>query len=85
VKVVRNWGELDYGRRHKSAKEVNRWFLPDDQSFVRLLQRPKDRVIALAETQAYKRLKQKTKDVPGVLLFEWRTLGDKTLFSNRPQ
>jgi 4-amino-4-deoxy-L-arabinose transferase-like glycosyltransferase len=85
VKVVRNWGELDYGRRHEAAAEAKRWFLPDDQSFVRLLQRPKDRVIALAETQAFERLKQKIKGTPGILLFEWRTLGDKTLFSNRPK
>lgn len=85
VVVVRNWGELDYGRRHEAAKQAKRWFLPDDQSFVRLLQQPKGRVIALAETQAFERLKQKTKDTPGVLLFKWNTLGDKTIFSNRPK
>jgi len=85
VVVVHNWGELDYGRRHAPGKEARRWFLPDDPSFVLLLQRPKERVIALAETQAFQKLKQKTKNVPGVLLFEWDRLGDKTLFSNRPK
>lgn len=85
VVVVRNWGELDYGRRHEPDKQAMRWFLPDDKSFMRLLQQPKGRVIALAETQAFERFKQKIKDTPGVLLFKWQTLGDKTLFSNRPQ
>jgi 4-amino-4-deoxy-L-arabinose transferase-like glycosyltransferase len=85
VMVVRNWGELDYGRRHAPQKEARRWFLPDDSSFVRLLQKPKGRVIALAETQAFEKLKQKTKAEPGLLLFEWDRLGDKTLFSNRPK
>ncbi len=85
VVVVRNWGELDYGRRHAPQKEARRWFLPDDGAFVRLLQQPRARVIALAETDAYERLRAKTKGVPGVLLFEWQRLGDKTLFANRPR
>lgn len=85
VMVVRNWGELDYGRRQLSDKNARRWFLPNDDAFVRLLQQPKARVIALAETQAFERFKQKIKDTPGVLLFKWDTLGDKTIFSNRPQ
>ena len=85
VMVVRNWGELDYGKRRLSEKQARRWFLPDDAAFIRLLQQPKARVIALAETRAFKRLKQKVKGTPGVLLFEWDTLGDKTLFSNRPK
>jgi 4-amino-4-deoxy-L-arabinose transferase-like glycosyltransferase len=85
VMVVRNWGELDYGRRQLPKKKAWRWFVPNDKEFVRLLQKPKSRVIALAETQAFQRLKQKIKDTPGVLLFQWDILGDKTLFSNRPK
>lgn len=84
VMVVRNWGELDYGRRQLPEQEARRWFLSND-AFVRLLQQPKGRVIALAETQTFERLKQRIKNTPGVLLFKWETLGDKILFSNRPQ
>jgi 4-amino-4-deoxy-L-arabinose transferase-like glycosyltransferase len=85
VMVVRNWGELNHGKRQLPAKEARRWFLSNDGEFVRLLQKPKARVIALSETQAFERFKQKIKGTPGVLLFKWDTLGDKTLFSNRPK
>jgi 4-amino-4-deoxy-L-arabinose transferase-like glycosyltransferase len=83
VVVARNWGELDFGRRQdpQSAK----WFLPDDGAFVRLLQDPEVRVLAVGETQAFLRLKQQTQGVPGLLLFEWQRRGDKSLFSNRPR
>jgi hypothetical protein len=83
VVVVRNWGELDYGRRQDPR--ARRWFLPDDRAFVRLLQDPRRRVIALAETQAFRRLERRIRGTPGVLLFEWARLGDKSLFSNRPR
>lgn len=82
VVVVRNWGELNFGR--KRAKDAARWFLPDDNQFIRLLQKPRTRVIALAENDHYRDLAAKVKGKPGLLLFTWGTLGDKTLFSNRP-
>ncbi|KMY66441.1 hypothetical protein AAU61_14755 [Desulfocarbo indianensis] len=85
VIVVRNWGELDHGKNLAPSSEAARWFLPDDEAFARLLQQPRARVIALAETAAFERLREKMKGVPGVLLFEWVKLGDKTLFSNRPR
>ncbi len=83
VVVVRNWGELDFGRRR--ARDAARWFLPGDGEFIRLLQNPRTRVIALAETGHYRDLMRKVKGKPGLLLFSWGTLGDKTLFSNRPR
>jgi hypothetical protein len=82
VVVVRNWGELDFGRRRdpKSA----RWFLPDNDAFLKLLLNPKKRVLAIAETDHYLRFKKWVGKTPGILLFEWMRLGDKSLFSNRP-
>lgn len=80
--VVRNWGELEFGR--KLDKKAGKWFLPDDRAFIRLLQNPWVRVFAFSETAAFERFKKKTSGVPGLLLFEWARMGDKSLFSNRP-
>jgi 4-amino-4-deoxy-L-arabinose transferase-like glycosyltransferase len=83
VVVARNWGELDFGRRQDS--QAAKWFLPDDTAFIRLLQNPRLRVVAVGETQAFLRLKEQAQGVPGLLLFEWECRGDKSLFSNRPR
>jgi 4-amino-4-deoxy-L-arabinose transferase-like glycosyltransferase len=83
VAVVQNWGELDYGRRR--APDAETWFIPDDAAFIRRMQSPRLRVIGIAETEAFQRLRAKTRGVPGVLLFEWERIGDKSLFSNRPR
>ncbi len=80
--VVGNWGELDFGRR--LDPEARKWFLPDDQALIRLLQNPRVRVLAVSETAAYERFRKKAGGVPGLLLFEWARLGDKSLFCNRP-
>jgi len=83
VAVVQNWGELDYGRRQ--AGDPHRWFIPDDRTFIKLLQDPRRRVVGLAETTALERLNRKVQGTPGLLLFEWARVGDKSLFSNRPR
>lgn len=83
VVVARNWGELDFGRRQDP--QASKWFLPDDGAFIRLLQDPGVRVVAVGETQAFQKLRQQTQGVPGLLLFEWERRGDKSLFSNRPR
>lgn len=82
VAVVRNWGELEFGRTH--TPDSKKWFIPGDNEFIKILQSPRRRVIALAETRHYHELKAKAQGKPGLLFFSWITLGDKTLFSNRP-
>ncbi len=83
VAVVRNWGELDFGRRHDP--QATKWFIADDAAFVRLLRSPDTRVLAVGETQAFMKLKKNTQGTPGLKLFEWGRKGDKSLFSNRPR
>jgi len=83
VAVVGNWGELEFGR--KLDPEARKWFLPDDPALIRRMQNPRVRVFAISETAAYARFRKKAGGVPGLLLFEWARLGDKSLFCNRPK
>ncbi len=81
--VVRNWGELDYGRRQDPQSRP--WFIASDEEFVKLLLDTRRRVVALAEVAVYERFLAKVKDTPGLLLLEWSRRGDKLVFSNRPR
>ncbi len=84
VAVVRNWGELDFGRRQAGAK-ARAWFIPDDDAFLQLLLSPRRRVLAFAKTSHFQQFQKWARGTPGLLLFEWARLGDKSLFSNRPR
>lgn len=84
VAIVGNWGELDYGRQRDP--QAAQWFMeegPDQQNMLALL-RSKKRVLAISETEKYKRLlgsKAIRKDGP--TLWEWARVGDKSLFANQ--
>ena len=81
--VADNWGELDFGRR--LDPEWAKWFMRGNQSLLGVMAGDR-RVFAIAETGRWQRfhaLAQKRKQA--LPLFPWATVGDKTLFSNRPQ
>ena len=84
VAVVRNWGELDFGRR-QAGPRARSWFIPDDDAFLQLLLSPRHRVLAFAKTRHFHEFQKWARGTPGLLLFEWARLGDKSLFSNRPR
>ncbi len=84
VAVVRNWGELDFGRRQAGPRD-RAWFIPDDNAFLQLLLNPRRRVLAFAKTRHFHEFQKWAQGTPGLLLFEWARLGDKSLFSNRPR
>ncbi|MFZ5587742.1 MAG: glycosyltransferase family 39 protein [Thermodesulfobacteriota bacterium] len=81
--VVNNWGELEFGRRRDP--QAGQWFHREQIDLIHLMQDPRRRVIALAETGAFERFRRQAAGAPGLLLFEWRRLGDKSLFANRPR
>ncbi|MBU1275936.1 MAG: glycosyltransferase family 39 protein [Proteobacteria bacterium] len=82
VAVADNWGELDFGRR--LAPDRDQWFLKGNQGLLKLMGGQR-RVFAIAETPRYKRFHALAQKRPQALpLFAWATVGDKTLFSNRP-
>jgi len=83
VVVVNNWGELEFGRQRDP--QADQWFHREQIDLIRLLQDPSRRVIALAETDTLERFRRQAAKVPGLPLFEWARLGDKTLFANRPR
>ena len=83
VKVVRNFGELDFGR--KRDPQAAKWFIPTDRAFLDMMKNPKRRVVALAEDKTFDRLKKKARGEPGLLIIEWARKGDKVLFSNLPK
>ncbi|RJX33165.1 MAG: glycosyltransferase family 39 protein, partial [Desulfarculus sp.] len=80
VKVVDNWGELDFGRR--LARDRSAWFLKGDAALLRLMEgRP--RVLVIAETPRYLKFKRWAEQKHGLPMLPWAQVGDKTLFSNR--
>lgn len=81
--VVQNWGELDFGRRQ--APQDKKWFIPTDDDFLNLLLKPNRRILAFAKTHDYLNFKKWAKGTPGLLLFEWVRIGERSLFSNRPK
>ncbi|MCB2226302.1 MAG: glycosyltransferase family 39 protein [Desulfarculaceae bacterium] len=84
VAVVDNWGELDFGRRLAPPAERSLWFMKGDQSLLKLMGGDR-RVFVIAETPRWKKFQARAQRAPKALpLFAWATVGDKTLFSNRP-
>ncbi len=83
VVVADNWGELDFGRRRDPQAAL--WFLPGPGELADLMASRDKRVVALAFSDAFERFKERMKGRPGLLLYEWGRVGDKTLFANRPR
>lgn len=83
VAVADNWGELDFGRRLDPEK--GKWFMRGNQSLLKIMAGDK-RVFAIAETDRWRRFHALAqKRAQALPLFPWATVGDKTLFSNRPR
>ncbi len=83
VVVASNWGELEFGRR--LDPEQGKWFLRGNRGLFKLMSGPR-RVFVIAETPRYQRFHALAQERPQALpLFPWATVGDKTLFSNRPR
>lgn len=83
VVMVNNWGELEFGRLRDP--QAAQWFHREQIDLIHLMQDPKRRVIALADTGTFERFRRQAAGSPGLLLFEWQRLGDKSLFANRPR
>ena len=83
VKVVRNFGELEFGRKRDTRQAE--WFIPTDRAFLNMMKNPRKRVVALADDRTLERFKQKAKGEQGLLIIEWAKKGDKVLFSNLPK
>jgi 4-amino-4-deoxy-L-arabinose transferase-like glycosyltransferase len=58
--------------------------IPNDALFIRLMQKRGTRFLVVALARDYERLSARSRDVPGLLIFEWARRGDWVLFSNRP-
>lgn len=84
VAVVDNWGELDFGRKLASKQERARWFLKGDRALLRRMA-GNQRVFVIAETPRFRRFRAMAQKGSQTLpIYPWVTMGDKTLFSNRP-
>lgn len=81
VAVVRNFGELDFGR--KLAEDANRWFLPNAAAMFKWLEGNK-RIFVFCYKEHYPALQDEAKH-KGLPIFQWGEAGDKVVFSNRPR
>jgi hypothetical protein len=80
--VVRNWGELDFGR--KLDKNAHRWFLRSDDALFKWLEGGK-RILVFCYKDHFLSLQEKAKSKYGLPIFKWAEAGDKVMFSNRPR
>ena len=81
VAVVRNFGELDFGR--KLAGDANRWFLPNAAAMFKWLEGHR-RIFVFCYKEHWPGLQDQAKQ-KGLPIFKWAEAGDKVVFSNRPR